>query len=403
VFQLSELPATSRHWNSAAQQSNISDVNAALEHQYDALLLLIYKLFASESDYTNMSCTSSSSNSIENIHNMVHNAVGGYGHMSDTSTSAFDPIFWLHHVNIDRLFAMWQAINPQSYLVPTTNAFGSYAEPRGFVDSGDSNLLPFHSDNGTRFWTSNGVRSTRTFGYTYQEVIDWNTTQAALASNVRESINKLYSPAVPITIRQQRGMHSPRNMDHTGLKPDAASVTNRLKSNDYERQWIITVQVQRFAYRSPFVIDFFVGSPPISPSAWPTASNLIGSHAQFIAANSGSTRPHSLPDTLSYGQLSLTHYLTASVHNGDLANIEPASAIPFLIRALNWRARDMEGCELELKSLSALSIAVGSQVVRPTKSSNQFLTFTDLEIYENITAGKPGGTAWEQGLTDKSD
>lgn len=26
--------------------------------------------------------------------------------------SAFDPIFYLHHCNVDRLFALWSAINP---------------------------------------------------------------------------------------------------------------------------------------------------------------------------------------------------------------------------------------------------------------------------------------------------
>ena len=29
--------------------------------------------------------------------------------------SAFDPIFWLHHTNIDRLFSIWQAIYPDRY------------------------------------------------------------------------------------------------------------------------------------------------------------------------------------------------------------------------------------------------------------------------------------------------
>lgn len=33
--------------------------------------------------------------SLEDIHNSIHVAVGG--HMGGTGTSAFDPIFWLHH------------------------------------------------------------------------------------------------------------------------------------------------------------------------------------------------------------------------------------------------------------------------------------------------------------------
>ncbi len=42
-------------------------------------------------------------------HNDIHNAVGGpFGWMSDPATAAQDPIFWLHHANIDRLWWVWQ-------------------------------------------------------------------------------------------------------------------------------------------------------------------------------------------------------------------------------------------------------------------------------------------------------
>jgi tyrosinase len=41
-------------------------------------------------------------------HNAVHGVVGGQtGWMNDPDTAAEDPIFWLHHSNIDRLWALW--------------------------------------------------------------------------------------------------------------------------------------------------------------------------------------------------------------------------------------------------------------------------------------------------------
>jgi hypothetical protein len=42
---------------------------------------------------------------LEQLHNSVHNAVGG---TMGTSSSPADPLFWLHHANIDRLWAKWQ-------------------------------------------------------------------------------------------------------------------------------------------------------------------------------------------------------------------------------------------------------------------------------------------------------
>lgn len=42
-------------------------------------------------------------------HNWVHGFVGGQtGFMSFTTTAALDPIFWLHHCNIDRLWEVWR-------------------------------------------------------------------------------------------------------------------------------------------------------------------------------------------------------------------------------------------------------------------------------------------------------
>jgi tyrosinase len=53
------------------------------------------------------------STALEGPHGWVHNAVGG---TMGTSTSPRDPLFWLHHGFIDKLFADWQAahagVNP---------------------------------------------------------------------------------------------------------------------------------------------------------------------------------------------------------------------------------------------------------------------------------------------------
>jgi tyrosinase len=41
-------------------------------------------------------------------HDLIHDAVGGdAGNMGDPETAARDPIFWLHHANVDRLWNRW--------------------------------------------------------------------------------------------------------------------------------------------------------------------------------------------------------------------------------------------------------------------------------------------------------
>jgi tyrosinase len=53
-------------------------------------------------------------------HNNVHGSVGTpYGFMGDFM-SPVDPVFWLHHANVDRLWWLWQRRNPQTRGLPTT-------------------------------------------------------------------------------------------------------------------------------------------------------------------------------------------------------------------------------------------------------------------------------------------
>ena len=42
-------------------------------------------------------------------HNIVHSLIGGW--MGNPDTAALDPIFWLHHSNVDRLWEVWLAQN----------------------------------------------------------------------------------------------------------------------------------------------------------------------------------------------------------------------------------------------------------------------------------------------------
>ncbi len=65
-----------------------------------------------------------SGNLENNPHNIVHVDVGGngpapiYGLMSDPGTAALDPIFYLHHCNIDRMWAVWNAQGNSNPSVP---------------------------------------------------------------------------------------------------------------------------------------------------------------------------------------------------------------------------------------------------------------------------------------------
>lgn len=88
-------------------------------------------------------------------HNYIHELVGGL--MRRLTTAATDPIFWLHHCNVDRVWATWHArqaanIYPADWTSRTLNGFvGGQGE-----DTGD--------------WQVGNVLETRSLGYAYDHL-----------------------------------------------------------------------------------------------------------------------------------------------------------------------------------------------------------------------------------------
>lgn len=66
---------------------------------------------------------------LESLHNNVHNAVGGD---MGTARSPNDPLFFLHHANIDRLWAQWET-SPRASDPPNAN---DGLQPTGPIISG---------------------------------------------------------------------------------------------------------------------------------------------------------------------------------------------------------------------------------------------------------------------------
>ena len=84
-------------------------------------------------------------------HNPVHNLIGGA--MSSILISPWDPLFWVHHANIDRLWAAWVAAGNGRQMPPASNSYWSGSFQYGAA----IRSVP-------RVWTTN---TTTYFGYQY--------------------------------------------------------------------------------------------------------------------------------------------------------------------------------------------------------------------------------------------
>jgi len=60
------------------------------------------------------------------FHNNVHMWVGG--NMTDMQYSPQDPLFWLHHANVDRIWDLWQWNTNYTY-PPTTSGADATMDP----------------------------------------------------------------------------------------------------------------------------------------------------------------------------------------------------------------------------------------------------------------------------------
>jgi tyrosinase len=94
------------------------------------------------------------------LHNYVHTYVGDETNMGTIPFAAADPIFWLHHCNIDRLWAAWNASGGQN---PVTINGANWADIR-FV---------FANAEGERVETSiSNISDSNTLTYRYDTLPD---------------------------------------------------------------------------------------------------------------------------------------------------------------------------------------------------------------------------------------
>lgn len=139
---------------------------------------------------TGFSWSGSVSGGIENDpHNVVHGLVGGqdtalfppgtplagnfqHGVMSDPRAAALDPIFYLHHCNLDRLWESWNSFPPGK---PSTgpNDWQNPSVPKwldGPASIGEREFALPNPDGSKWVYTPDGMRDIAALGYTYDDL-----------------------------------------------------------------------------------------------------------------------------------------------------------------------------------------------------------------------------------------
>ncbi|KAK4202248.1 putative tyrosinase [Triangularia verruculosa] len=396
----SETLRSPTNWGPGAQSNN-SMVAMTIDQNQRSLSQRLYILFSNYGNYSRFSnnawipfVNNASYDSIESLHDTIHNLAGGGGigqlnirggHMSFIPYSAFDPIFFLHHAMVDRIFAMWQTLYPQSWVTPTTAVLNSYTTARGQVQDSRTPLTPFFADANGAFWTSDSVRDFTKFGYTYTELTDLASPRKAQAG-VRRAINRLYGASSPANmfLRELRaqGIKGGRGRGGTsraGQQSSQHSPAGGVASNmegavegDSYREWIVNIRAKKQALDGPYSIYFFFGTPPSNKEDWAQAENHVGTMGVFAADGAGmGGMMEAMKELEVSGTVPLTTGLIKAVQGGELEGLQPEEVVRFLRERLVISVLGPEGREFGVSEVKGLKLSVGSFRVRLPGSEDE--------------------------------
>lgn len=196
---LSKLPWTIRHPTRPIGPNSTTDIasfESVLTREFEDTRPDTATLLLEVTDWFGFSTQAAGqgawTRSLEAIHNTLHVKIGFSGHMNYVPYAAFDPIFWMHHFNVDRMTALWQYINYEVWVSPRNDSGSTWVtKPGGRVDE-NTQLVPFRIDE-SNWWTSAECRAPMNLRYTYSDFqgLDMNDLPA-VSEAIRERVTKLY-------------------------------------------------------------------------------------------------------------------------------------------------------------------------------------------------------------------
>ncbi|KAL0064910.1 hypothetical protein AAF712_008166 [Marasmius tenuissimus] len=296
-------------------------------------------------------------NSVEAIHDAIHLNIGGGGHMADTNVAGFDPIFYMHHAQVDRLLSLWAFLNPDVWVTPSTSLNGTWTIPKGDPIDKNTDLTPFWNAQ-PEYWTSARIMDTASLGYTYPDFdrpLPGEPT-GPLPTIIAENINRLYAGATFNKLLSQRAV--------------AESQDSAAQLRVWE--WTARIHVKKYEVGGSFSIPLFVGSVPENPEECTPEScgNCL-------------TRLDNIVE-------GFAHLNNALLTRSGLESLESSDVMPYLKENLHWRAAKASGEAIELSRLPSLEVEVtATRLTLPPGSI--FPVAEETIIYHEITEGKQGG------------
>ncbi|KAM3451774.1 hypothetical protein MY3296_005054 [Beauveria thailandica] len=214
----------------------------------------VYDVFSRAKSFSEFATTASKGSSLEGVHNAIHWDAGCGGQFLDSQYAAFEPLFMLHHSNVDRLWAYWQAIYPEaSTFNGRYQGLSRFSTLLGTMIGLDSPLQPFRQANG-EWHTPRSVNSIKTFGYAYQGLEGYwnkNKSETEVQQSVVELFNSLYGPEA----KQRPGVSStsakPTEMGSSKQSVQTTSIESTRTTTKQSSHTTLTQSTQTISSKQP--------------------------------------------------------------------------------------------------------------------------------------------------------
>jgi tyrosinase len=211
----------------------------------------------------NYSGTTGFCNALDNgLHGLVHDYTGNNAGMGSVPTAANDPIFWLHHSNIDRVWASWNRLG-----YPNPPSSGWRARSFLFVNGAGQVIRP----------TVGSVLDTSVLGYTFDKFLTPPGRGANLAAKAKAAAPTTLLASASRAIALTGGAVTV-SLAASGSVKKAARFTDQLKAAAAGREVFLEIRGLSKMAEPGTSYDVYLGA---SQGAPPDPKFYAGSFAFF--------------------------------------------------------------------------------------------------------------------------
>ncbi|KAH7130414.1 hypothetical protein B0J11DRAFT_602761 [Dendryphion nanum] len=289
---------------------------------------------------------------LEAVHGSIHDSFIG-GHMRPAETSAFDPVFWLHHSNVDRQLAIWQAIRPATWVESARNIRSKTYMLNGMADEptdGNTPLYPFHKNAQGDFWTSNDIRDISKLGYTYPELLN-NPTPESLKAKITELY---YDKPNTLLHRRQEG-----------------------NTTETIRTYQATVHLQSG------LKAYFAFGDSTTNIDWSSHDNLVGTFSTVLNKDAGKDADGN--EFVWGGPVFLSQGVVKAHEAGKLKSLDEKEVSEFLKKELKWKIVSDKEDDVVVEVGKNFNITIFSNLKTVPASPSEFPTIISKDVYFDST------------------